>query len=61
LLDHDRFGMYLMRNYGGKRMMDSVTRQSPIEIERLETIFDFVAENCQMERRILHAGGSGFQ
>jgi hypothetical protein len=42
LLDHDGFGMYLLKNYGGNRLMDSITRKSPIEIERLETIFDFV-------------------
>jgi hypothetical protein len=47
LLDHDGFGMYLLKSYGGNRLMDSITRKSPIEIERLETIFDFVRKTVR--------------
>ncbi len=42
LLDNERFGMYLRKSFSGTRSMDSITGKSPIEIDRLEAVFNFV-------------------
>jgi hypothetical protein len=42
LLEHDRFGLYLLKNFGGSRLMDSITRHSNNQAERLESVFNYV-------------------
>ncbi len=45
LLDHDRFGMYLMKNFSETRLIDSITQGSKSKPESMEALFDFVRKN----------------
>jgi hypothetical protein len=47
LLEHDRFGMYLMKNSGGTRLTDSIIGQSRNRTEQLEAIYNYVQKTFQ--------------
>jgi hypothetical protein len=45
LLEHDRFGMYLKKGFGGNSLTDSITRGCKDKLERLEAIYNYVRHN----------------
>jgi hypothetical protein len=45
LLEQDRFGKYLVKNYGGNHLIDSLTHQSQDPEVRLAAIYSYIVKN----------------
>jgi hypothetical protein len=60
LLDHDRFGKYLLKNYGVSSLIDSITHRSNDPEVRLASIYAYVVRNFKWNGEFSMYAGQKF-